>query len=244
MFWCSPLITSLVVMCLLERLNKNKYSSSVSLAFLARVVNNPVVTVMRLAFGFAIALSLSLPARGVVSRQQDATGSANSAGPAQAVPAPPAVPAPKENPTAEAAPITGKEAPESVAKDAKEKPVAPSTSAKPKHRKHRPPTPDDAPRKIVVREGGASEPAAQIAPGITPAEAASQRQSAERLLASTDDRLKQLTGRTLDARKQETVAQIRNYVASARSALREGDARRAGTLAQKAHLLLDDLMKH
>ena len=104
--------------------------------------------------------------------------------------------------------------------------------------------PDEGPRKIVVREGGAREPAAQIAPGLTPTEEARQRQSAERLLGSTDDQLKQLMERTLDARQQETVAQIHNYVDGARLALKEGDLRRAGTLAEKAHMLSDDLLKH
>jgi len=104
--------------------------------------------------------------------------------------------------------------------------------------------PDGAPRKTVIREGGATEPAAQIAPGMTPAEATRQRQDAEQWLASADDQLKQLTTRTLDARQQETVAQIHNYMGGALSALKEGDVRRANTLAQKAHLLAEDLVKH
>jgi hypothetical protein len=79
---------------------------------------------------------------------------------------------------------------------------------------------------------------------MTPAEAIRQRQNAERLLGATDDKLKRLAGRTLDARQQETVGQIRNYMGGARSALKEGDLRRASTLAQKAHLLSEDLVKH
>jgi len=96
----------------------------------------------------------------------------------------------------------------------------------------------------VVREGGASEPTAQIVPGLTPAEAIHQRQNAERLLGSTDDQLKQLVGRTLDAQQQETVGQVRNYMGGARSALQEGDVRRASTLAEKARLLAEDLVRH
>ncbi len=71
-----------------------------------------------------------------------------------------------------------------------------------------------------------------------------QRQNAEQLLHFTDDQLKQLAGRTLDARQQETAGQIRNYMDGARSALKEGDLRRASTLAEKAHLLAEDLVKH
>jgi len=55
-------------------------------------------------------------------------------------------------------------------------------------------------------------------------------------------RLKPLTGRTLDERQAETLGQIRNYMTGARSALQEGDVRRASTLAEKAHLLADDLI--
>jgi hypothetical protein len=124
------------------------------------------------------------------------------------------------------------------------KTVAGSSSIGKRRRKRIASNSDSAPRKIVVREGGAREPAAQIAPGLTPAEEARQRHSADRLLVSTDDQLKQLQGRTLDARQQETVGQIRNYLDGARSALKEGDLRRASTLAEKAHLLSEDLVKH
>ena len=183
---------------------------------------------MRLACGLAIALWLNFPAAGVASRQQDAAGSANSAGQAPAGPA------------------AGQKASESASKEKTDAGSASGTSASgtTKRRKRAAPAQDGGPRKIVVREGGASEPAAQIAPDLTPAEAARQRQNAERLLGSADDQLKLLAGRTLDARQQETVGQIRNYMVGARSALQEGDLRRASLLAQKAHLLADDLVKH
>ncbi len=104
--------------------------------------------------------------------------------------------------------------------------------------------PADGPKKVVVREGGAREPAEQMAPDITPAEAQRRRQNAEQWLGSADERLKQLASRQLDATQQETVGQIRNYVQGARSALKEGDVRRASTLAEKAHLLAEDLIRH
>ena len=118
----------------------------------------------------------------------------------------------------------------------------PSKTA-PKRRKRAVPSPDGAPRKVIVREGGATEPTAQIVPGIPPAEAARQRQTAEQLLGSTDLHLKPLAERTLDAQQSETLGQIRNYMKGARSALQEGDVRRASTLAEKARLLADDLIK-
>ncbi|MGA2358882.1 MAG: hypothetical protein ABSF66_07780 [Terriglobales bacterium] len=203
---------------------------------------------MRLACGLAIALWLGLPAAGMAPQQQEPAGSANSAGQAPAAPAEPA----------EAAPAEGQKAAESASKEKTDTGSASGTSAGTsagtspgtsasgtvKRRKRAVPAQDGGPRKIVVREGGASEPAAQIAPDMTPAEAARQRQNAERLLGSAADQLKLLAERTLDARQQETVGQIRNYMGGARSALQEGDLRRASLLAQKAHLLADDLVKH
>jgi hypothetical protein len=236
------------------------------LAFFARVGNNLFVIVMRLACRLAIALWLSSPAAGMAFGQQDPAGSANATGQAPTAPTAPAEhapaeksPAPAEKPQSEHAPAEQvpaetapaapanpktpageKTAPESVAK---EKTDAGSASGNRKRRK-RTASAGSAPRKIVVREGGASEPAAQIAPGMTPAEATRQRHNAEQLLGATDDKLKRLAGRTLDARQQETVGQIRNYIDGARLALKEGDVRRANTLAQKAHLLSEDLVKH
>jgi len=222
---------------------------------------------MRLVCGLAIALWLSSPAAGRASWQREPAGLANGAGQAPGPPAAPTEnapaeksPAPTEKPQTESspaeqvpaetapaapanpqAPAAGKTVPESTAK---EKTVAGPATGRRRRRKRAASAPTGVPHKIVVREGGAREPAALIAPGMTPAEATRQRHNAEQLLGSTDDKLKRLTGRTLDAKQQETVGQIRNYMEGVRSALKEGDVRRANTLAQKAHLLSEDLLKH
>lgn len=104
--------------------------------------------------------------------------------------------------------------------------------------------PQKTPRKIVVREGGASEPTAQIVTGMSADEANRQRQESEKWLTSAEENLNRLDGRTLDAQQQETVSQIHNYVGGARSALKEGDISRGHTLALKASLLAEDLVKH
>jgi len=105
-------------------------------------------------------------------------------------------------------------------------------------------TPRKAPRKIVVREGGASEPEAQIVTGMSAEEASRERLEAQKFIDAADENLKRLLGRILDAQQQESVSQIHNYVAHARSALKEGDISRGHTLALKASLLADDLVKH
>jgi hypothetical protein len=96
----------------------------------------------------------------------------------------------------------------------------------------------------VVRQGGAREPAAQIAPGMSPTEATRRRQNADQLLSATDDQLRLLAGRSFTTQQQDTQSQIRNYMDGARLALKEGDVRRANTLAEKAHLLAEDLVRH
>jgi len=106
------------------------------------------------------------------------------------------------------------------------------------------PVPQKRPRKIVVREGGASEPSTQIVTGMPVAEANQQRQETEKLMDAAEEDMKRVMGRILDAQQQETVSQVHNYVERARAALKEGDISRGHTLALKADLLADDLVKH
>jgi hypothetical protein len=114
-----------------------------------------------------------------------------------------------------------------------------------KPRKRRPPAVIHSDQnKTVVPEGGAKEPPAQIAPGLAPDEAIRDRHEAEHWLTVTDGQLKELANRQLSEPRQEVIVQVRNYQLGARSALKENDLRRAHTLALKAHLLADDMVKH
>ena len=178
---------------------------------------------MRIVFGLAIAIGLSFTASGIAFCQQPPPDSAADS------PQPPS---------------TEKTASQDVAA---KKTTANSAHAVPtttKRSQRSTPAPPGGPRKIVVPHAGASEPAEQIVPGMTPSEAARQRQTAESWLGSTDAQLKQLAERQLNSQQQETMGQIRNYLTGARGALQEGDVRRASTLAEKAHLLADDLVRH
>lgn len=110
-------------------------------------------------------------------------------------------------------------------------------------KKSPPPSTESEPRKIVVHQGGTTEPGAQILPGMTPEEAARQRESTEQFLAAAETSLQQLAYRPIDKNKQDTVVQIRQYMDASRAALKDSDPQRAHTLAQKAYLLSDDLVK-
>jgi hypothetical protein len=106
------------------------------------------------------------------------------------------------------------------------------------------PAPPLTPKKIVVRHGGTEEPTAQIVTGMTVDEVDRQRHEAELLLSTTNEKLKEIAPRPLDAQQEETVAQIHNYMEGSRSALKQGDVSRAHTLAQKAGLLAEDIASH
>jgi hypothetical protein len=102
----------------------------------------------------------------------------------------------------------------------------------------------EAPEKKVIRNGGTTDPAGQLAPGVTNEQASQKRQSTSQLLATTDTNLKQLASRQLDETQQDSVSQIRKYMEQAKTAEEAGDVQRAQNLASKALMLSDDLVKH
>lgn len=125
---------------------------------------------------------------------------------------------------------------------AKPKPSTRVATKKKKARKKKSTTSASGPRKVVVRDGGTSEPEAQLSPAL-PREQQS-RQSTNQLLASAQNNLKTVSTRTLTANQQATVEQIKMFIEQANSALKEGDTQRGHNFAMKAHLLSDDLVRH
>jgi hypothetical protein len=134
--------------------------------------------------------------------------------------------------------------------------VPPSTSATPsdgkppaKSKKHRRPQPavtDQAagPTKKVVRNGSTSDPTVDISPGVSEQQASKQIETTNQLLAKTNENLKIVESRQLNAGQQDTVKQIHSYMDQSKAAAEGGDAQRAYTLANKARMLSGDLVKH
>jgi outer membrane biosynthesis protein TonB len=100
------------------------------------------------------------------------------------------------------------------------------------------------PSRKVVKEGGTSDVVVELSPSVSPQQASTQRQSADQLIAATDANLKKIGERELKPTEQQTVTQIRSYMEQAKAALKEGDLERSNNLAQKAHLLSQDLLPH
>jgi len=209
-----------------------------------------------------------LPLMGQSQPQPDAPQAASPQEPAQkAQPTSPAQEAPKANqetgsqkpgsekpgseqtlpPQATPEPNTTEQPQKAQSEASAKKPGSKTKTATRKHRhqKHAAAaTSNSVPEKKVVRNGGTADPLVQLAPGVSDEQAWRQRQSTTQLLATTDDKLKQLAARQLSLTQQDSVSQIRKYMEQARAAEDAGDVQRAHNLASKALLLSDDLVKH
>jgi hypothetical protein len=98
------------------------------------------------------------------------------------------------------------------------------------------------PSKVVVRHGGTSEPSIQLAGG--PADqTAHQRDAANQILGSADANLKKIAGQQLSPNQQDMVNQIRQFMGQSKAAIDSGDLERARTLAWKAQVLSEELVK-
>jgi len=109
------------------------------------------------------------------------------------------------------------------------------------------PAPPNAPAandKVIVEEGSK-----QPDPGQPPliasdanSQAAQQRAKANQLLSAAEYNINNLH-RTLTTDDQAIVQHIRGYIDQSRQAIKDGDTERAYTLAIKAHLMSDELVK-
>jgi len=104
-------------------------------------------------------------------------------------------------------------------------------------------TPKSNSGKVVVRNGGAKEGSAELAPAMSKEQEQHNRENTSQLLATTDANLKTVSGRQLTPTQQSMLEEIRTYVAQSKAATNAGDVARAHTLAYKAHLLSDELAK-
>ena len=95
----------------------------------------------------------------------------------------------------------------------------------------------------VVRNGGTSEPIVAISPAETQQQAIEELSTTNQLLSNADENLRELSQRQLSADEEGTVKQIQLYMQQARAAVKNGEAQRAYTLANKADMLSTDLVR-
>jgi hypothetical protein len=168
---------------------------------------------------------------------------------------PPTTAAPEATPTpaeAEAQPAQQPEA-QPTATPAEQPQAGEKTAekTKPKHTRHaatkkpgeKSEVAHNNPRKIIPAEP-APTPAqtGQISPGPTPAGGGNSQASTDQLLQGAEANLNGIT-RTLSKDEEAMRAQIREFIKQSRTATTENDPARAHTLAVKARLLSDELVK-
>ncbi len=98
------------------------------------------------------------------------------------------------------------------------------------------------PSKIIVRQGGTSEPSIRLAGGAVGAQATQQRNTANQMLGATEQNLKKIAEMQLSEDQQGMVTQIRQFMEQSKTAVAAGDTERARTLAWKAQLLSEELV--
>jgi hypothetical protein len=79
--------------------------------------------------------------------------------------------------------------------------------------------------------------------GGTAAEQASHQHSTDELSVATQENLSKVEGRQLNPSQQEMVTQIKQFMEQSKTASASGDLDRAHSLALKAHLLSEELVK-
>jgi hypothetical protein len=99
------------------------------------------------------------------------------------------------------------------------------------------------PAKVIVRQGGTSEPSIQLEGGTTTGSPSHQSDTANQMLGSAEANLKKIAGRQLTPNQQDMVNQIRQFMGQSKTSSEAGDLERARTLAWKAKLLSEELVK-
>jgi hypothetical protein len=99
------------------------------------------------------------------------------------------------------------------------------------------------PEKIIVRQGGTTEPSIQLAGGPGGDDASQKRDATNQMLGEAESNLKKAAAQSLTSNQKDSVTQIRQFMAESKTALAAGDVESARTLAWKARLLSEDLVK-
>ena len=101
----------------------------------------------------------------------------------------------------------------------------------------------EAHREAAERDKNANKTPDPLTAVLGPQETVALRNEAGQWLATTQDNLKQLGRRTLSRDEAATAAQAGEFARQARQALQQGDVARGHTLAQKALLLTQEVLR-
>jgi hypothetical protein len=99
------------------------------------------------------------------------------------------------------------------------------------------------PKKVIVRQGSTSESSIEVVGGAEGRQASDERNTATQMLETTEANLKKIEGTQLNSNQQDTVKQVREFMDQSKTATSAGDLDQARTLAWKAQLLSEELLK-
>jgi hypothetical protein len=99
------------------------------------------------------------------------------------------------------------------------------------------------PSKVIVKQGGTADPSIQLAGGAGSKQTSQERDTAKQMLGTTEANLKQIAGRQLTSNQEDMVTQIKQFMEQSKAAVADGDLDRARTLAWKAQVLSEELVK-
>jgi hypothetical protein len=125
-------------------------------------------------------------------------------------------------------------------------PVAPAMVAPPAPPPpQRPASPGDSPFRAAppAPEPSPSPPPPVLSPQVSTEEDARLRGDAQNRMTGTETLLRQVDSKKLAGQQQENFRIIESLLASAKDALYARDTQRARTLAEKAYLLAEDLVR-
>lgn len=94
-----------------------------------------------------------------------------------------------------------------------------------------------------MRHGGTAEPSIQLGGAAGGVQTSHERDNTNQMLASTEQNLKKIAALKLTSSQEDMVNHIRQFMDQSKSAAAAGDPDRARTLAWKAQLLSEDLLK-
>jgi hypothetical protein len=150
------------------------------------------------------------------------------------------------SPAPSAPPLRSEPAPAEVPVQPVPPPVTPAIVAPPAPPPpQRPASPADSPFRTAppLPEPSQAPPPPVLSPQVSTEEEARLRGDAQNRMAGTETLLRQVDSKKLGGQKQENFRIIESLLASAKDALYARDTQRARTLAEKAYLLAEDLVR-
>ena len=150
------------------------------------------------------------------------------------------------SPAPEAPPLRSAPAPADTPAGPVSPPVAPAMVAPPTPPPpQRPVSPGDSPFRAAPppSEPSPSPPPPVLSPQVSTEEDARLRGDAQNRMTGTETLLRQVDSKKLVGQQQENFRIIESLLASAKDALYARDIQRARTLAEKAYLLAEDLVR-